>query len=46
MSKFLKNPVQIELNAQSQSGDRKEIVRLLTIATEPEFTFKFTGDCK
>ena len=36
--------MQIELNAQSQPSDIKDIVRLLKIAAEPEFMFKFTWD--
>ena len=36
--------MQIELNAQSQPSDSKDIVRLLNIAAEPEFMFKFTRD--
>ena len=36
--------MQIESNAQRQPGDSKDIVRLLQIAAEPEFMFKFTRD--
>ena len=36
--------LQIELNAQSQPGNSKGIVRLFEIAAEPQFMFKFTWD--
>ena len=36
--------LQIELNAQSQQGEREDIVGSLKIAADPEFTFKVSWD--